>query len=145
VSNGPMMVEAVDPIAKIVTGVRFDGYRHDMGTFLAFSAPRLADVEVTGPDPVTIGSTAVFNVTITEAGEAYPAADIAEVKYLAFDATGALVFSGAGVVTGDGAATVTLTAADTAKFVAGPAKLEVIAVVKPVAKPGFGSISFLVQ
>jgi len=145
VSNGPMMVESVDPIANIVTGVRFDGYRHDMGTFLAFSAPRLADVEVTGPDSVAIGSEVVFNVAITEGGEAYPAADIAEVKYLAFDATGALAFAGAGVITGDGAATITLTADETASFISGSSKLEVIAVCKPVAKPGFGSISFLVE
>jgi len=145
VGNGPMMIEAVDPIAKIVTGVRFDGYRYDMGTFLAFSAPRLAGVEVTGPDVVAIGSEAVFDVAITEGGEAYPAADIAEVKYLAFDATGALAFSGAGVITGDGAATITLTADETASFIAGSSKLEVIAVVKPVAKPGFGAISLLAK
>jgi len=137
-----MMIESVDPIAKIITGVRFDEYRHDLSKFLAFSAPRLADVGVVGPDPVIIGSTAVFNVAITEGGEAYPAADIAEVKYLAFDATGALAFSGTGVVTGDGAATITLTVDDTARFVSGSSKLEVIAVVKPVAKPGFGAIAF---
>jgi len=145
ISNGPMMIEAIDPIAKIVTGVRFDGYRHDMGTFLAFSAPRMADVEVTGPDTVSIGSEATFNVAILEDGENYPAADMAEVKYLAFDATGALAFSGLGTITGDGAATVTLTAAETNQLIAGSSKLEIIAVVNPVAKPGFGSISFLVQ
>jgi len=35
IGNGPMMIESIDPIAKIVTGVRFDGYRHEMDKFLA--------------------------------------------------------------------------------------------------------------
>jgi len=145
IGNGPMMIEAVDPIAKIITGMRFEDYRHDMAKFLAFAAPRMADIAVTGPADVAIGETATFAIAITEGGEAYPAADMVEIKYLAFDALGALAFSGAGVITGDGAGTVTLTAADTNKLSAGSAKLEVIVVVKPVAKPGFGSISFLVN
>lgn len=145
IGNGPMMIEAIDPIAKIVSGVRFDGYRHDMGKFLAFAAPRMADVEVTGPAEVAVGGTADFVIAITENGDLYPAADMTEIKYLAFDSAGALAFSGPGVITGDGAGTITLTAADTNKLSAGSAKLEVIVVVTPVAKPGFGSISFLVN
>ena len=144
VGNGPMMIESIDPIAKIIVGVRFEDYCHDLEEFLAFSNPRFAEVGIAGPDTVAIGSEAVFDVTITEAGEAYPAADMSEIKYLAFDATGELAFSGDGVITGDGAATITLTADDTAMLVPGSSKIEVIAVLYPVAKPSFGSYTYLV-
>ena len=142
IGNGPMRIESVDPIAKIISGNRFEDYRHSMGKFLALSPPRLADVEVVGPDAISIGEEATFDVAILEDGEAYPAADIAEIKYLVLDAAGELAFSGAGVVTGDGAATIALTAADTARLVAGSSRIEVHVVLHSVAKLSFGSASF---
>ena len=145
VGNGPMMIESIDPIAKIVVGVRFDDYIHDMNKFLAFSAPKFGLMEVDGPDTVAIGGEGVFTASLTYEGEAYPADEIAEVKYLVFDATGELAFSGAGEVLADGQLQVTLSADDTAALVAGSSKIEIIAVLIPVAKPSFGSFTFIVQ
>jgi len=144
VGNGPMMIESIDPIAKIVTGRRFADYRHSMDKFLAFAVARLADVDVSGPDTVTLGEEAVFQGAVTFDGEAYPAADMVEVKYLAFDASGALAFSGAGTIDGDGLVTITVPGDKTALLGSGSAKIEVVVVVSPVAKPGFGSFEFLV-
>ncbi|MFC2078188.1 ABC transporter substrate-binding protein [Candidatus Bipolaricaulota bacterium] len=145
IGNGPMMIESIDPIAKIVVGVRFDDYIHDMNKFLAFSAPKLGVLEVDGPDTVAVGGDAVFDATLTYEGEAYAADEIQEVKYLVFDATGELAFSGLGVVLGDGQLQVSLSADETAMLIPGSSKIEIIAVLIPVAKPSFGSFSFIVQ
>jgi len=145
IGNGPMMIESVDPIAKIVVGIRFEDYIHDMNKFLAFSAPKFGVMEVEGPDTVAIGGEGVFTASLTYEGEAYAADEIQEVKYLVFDATGELAFSGAGEILGDGQLQVTLSADETALLVAGSSKIEVIAVLLPVAKPSFGSYTFIVQ
>ena len=145
IGNGPMMIESIDPIAKIVVGVRFDDYIHDLNKFLAFAAPKLGVMEVDGPDTVAVGGEAVFDATLTYEGEAYLAGDIQEVKYLVFDATGELAFSGLGVVLADGQLQVSLSADETAMLIPGSSKIEIIAVLIPVAKPSFGSFSFIVQ
>jgi peptide/nickel transport system substrate-binding protein len=145
IGNGPMMIESIDPIAKIVVGVRFEDYCHDLCKFLAFAAPKFGVMDVAGPDTVAIGAEAVFTAELTYEGEAYPKKDIQEVKYLVFDATGELAFSGAGEILGDGQLQVTLSADETAGLVAGSSKIEIIAVLLPVAKPSFGSYTFIVQ
>lgn len=142
ISNGPLMLKSVDTVAKIVVGIRFEDYAHDGTKWLGFAEPKFGDMEIEGPDVVTAGDLATFDVTLDFKGEAYPANEIMSVKYLVFDATGALAFSGEGEVTGDGTLKVE---ADTTGLAAGSAKIEIIAVLIPVAKPSTASYSFIVQ
>jgi peptide/nickel transport system substrate-binding protein len=145
IGNGPMMIESVDPIAKIIVGKRFEDYIFDMNEFLAFSAPKFGVMEVDGPDTVAVGGEGVFTASLTYEGEAYAADEIQEVKYLVFGATGELAFSGVGEVLGDGQLQVTLSGDETAMLTPGSSKVEIIAVLLPVAKPSFGSFTFIVQ
>ena len=75
--------------------------------------------------------------------EAYPAAEIASVAYLVFDATGALAGKGAAEAVADGQYKVTLPAELTSKLAAGSNKLEVAVVSKVVSVPAFGAFEFV--
>jgi hypothetical protein len=110
----------------------------------SFSAPKLAEVSLDGPAQVKIGSEAVFNLEVTFLGEAYSAADIKQVKYLVYDATGALVGSGEATAIADGLFEVTLGSDLTSKLAAGATRIEVIVVPIPVAIPAFTLLDFVV-
>ncbi len=143
--TGPYYVENFDPLASVIVLKRFADYAFDLTPFLAFSEPKLAELRVTGPATVAIGSEAVYNVAITFKGEAYPANEIKNVGYIVLDATGQVSFSGNAVVTGAGAATITLAAADTAKLIAGVSRLELIGTVKPAALMSTAYMTFIAQ
>ena len=108
-----------------------------------FAEPKIAEAEVDGEGRVTIGSEAIFDVFVTFHGEAYPAEELAQVKYLLFDATGALVTVGEAEAVADGQYMVTLSAEDTAKLAEGSNKLEVVVVSKLVSIPTFTSFQFV--
>jgi hypothetical protein len=99
--------------------------------------------EVSGPNQVKAGEEATFDVNVTFEGNPYANADIAGVKYLLFDATGALVTSGDAVAVEDGHFTVTLSKDVTTKFQAGSNKLEVIVSSSVVSIPGIVDYEFV--
>jgi peptide/nickel transport system substrate-binding protein len=109
-----------------------------------FSTPKLATAELDGPTAVTIGDEATFDVNVTFKGNAYPNADIKQVKYLLYDATGAVVSTGDATAVEDGHYQVVLDKDTTGKLVAGSDKLEVAVVPVPVAIPAFTSVEFVV-
>jgi hypothetical protein len=75
----------------------------------------------------------------------YPSADIKAVKFLLYDETGATVYVGTGVATADdGVYTLTIPADVSAKLVAGAGRIEVAAVLIPVAIPAFTSLDYVV-
>jgi hypothetical protein len=143
--TGPYFVQNFDPLASIIVLNRFADYAFDLDRFLVFAEPKLANLTVSGPATVAIGSEAVYNVAITFKGEAYPANEIKNVGYIVLNAAGQIAFSGNGVVTGDGAARVTLSAADTAKLIAGSSRLELIGTVKPAALMSTTYMTFVAQ
>ncbi len=116
-------------------------------------------IEVDGPGEVAIGTEAVYDVFVTFQDEPYPAADIAEVKYLVFDATalvarggskylvfdatGVLVASGPATAAEEGHYTVTLGADVTGKLAAGSNKLEVVVSSNVVSIPGISDFEFV--
>jgi len=108
-----------------------------------FSAPKIAEVEMDGPGQVVIGEEATFDVYVTYEGEAYPGDEIKEVKYILYDATGALVEIGEAAFVADGQYSVVLSAEATGALEAGANKLEVAAAPYPVAIPTFQSIEFV--
>jgi hypothetical protein len=85
----------------------------------------------------------VFDVFVTFEGEPYASADIAEVKYLLFNANGELAATGVAEAAGEGQYTVTLPADVTSKLPAGSNKLEVVVVSKLVSIPTFAPFEFV--
>ncbi len=67
-----------------------------------FSQPKLADAQLDGPGQVKVGDEAVFDVNVTFNGEPYAESDIRQVKYLLYDATGALQSTGEALAVADG-------------------------------------------
>jgi peptide/nickel transport system substrate-binding protein len=108
-----------------------------------FAAPAIAEVEVDGETRVTIGEEAVFDVFVTFQGEPYAVADILEVKYLVFDATGALAEVGSATAVEDGLWEVTLSSEVTSALAAGSNRLEVVVVSSRVAVPSSDAIQFV--
>ena len=108
-----------------------------------FSEPKLATTILDGPGQVQAGSEAVFDVTINFKDAPYLLADIARVKYILYDATGAVVSVGDATAIADGQYQVTLSAEETNKLPTGSARLEVAVVPIPVAVPSFTSIDFV--
>jgi peptide/nickel transport system substrate-binding protein len=109
-----------------------------------FAEPHIAVVDITGPaGTVKIGDPATFDVSVTFGGQPYASADLKMVKYLLYDATGALVKSDLATLVSEGNYQVVLSAADTAKLTAGSNKLEIAAVSNLVAIPTFNSVQFV--
>jgi peptide/nickel transport system substrate-binding protein len=100
-------------------------------------------VDITAPDSVTIGQEATFKVAVTFNGQPYPQTDVKTVKYLVYDATGAVIKSDVATAVADGEYTVTLPADVTSKLAAGSNKFEVAVVPLPVAAPTFASVQFV--
>jgi peptide/nickel transport system substrate-binding protein len=108
-----------------------------------FSVPKLAEVEIDGPGQVTIGEEVVFDIFVTFEGEPYALSDIELVKYLLYDATGAIVAVDLATAVEDGLFQVTLSADVTGALAAGSNKLEVAVVPLLVSIPAFTSVEFV--
>ncbi len=143
VGTGPFFLQRAFPVEGTAILERNPEYPDPANKWARFSAPAIAQVEVEGEGRVTIGQEAVFDVFVDFNDQAYPAADIQEVKYLVFDATGALAGSGAAAAVEDGLWQVTLDADTTGKLVEGSNRLEVVVVSKLVALPSLGSFQFV--
>src|SRR5262249_44999121 len=111
-----------------------------------FSSPKLATASVDGPAQVKVGDSATFDVTVSlkKDGSPYANADVSSVKYLLYDATGAVVATGQATANGDGKYQVVLGSDVTSKLAAGANKIEVAVVPVPVAIPAYASLDFVV-
>jgi peptide/nickel transport system substrate-binding protein len=145
VGTGPYYLNKVFPVEKTLTLTRFQDYPDLASRFAGFGEPRIAEVEVDGPGRVTIGEEVVFDAYVTFADAPYPSDDIAEVKYLLFDATGALSTSGVAEMVEEGLYSVTLSAEVTDALEAGSNKLEVIVVPIVVSIPTAVSFEFVTE
>ena len=141
--TGVFYLERAFPIEKTVILQRNPMYPDPATKWARFSAPAIAEVELDGPSRVSIGEEAVFDVFVTFEGADYAIDDIAEVKYLLFDATNTLVAVGQADAVEDGYWTVTLDADTTAGLEAGSNKLEIVVVSKRVALPSGESLQFV--
>ena len=92
---------------------------------------------------VKAGEEAVFDATITFKDQPYPQSDIQKVKYILYDASGAVAATGDATPVEDGHYQVTLDAATTSKLPWGASRLEVAVVPIPVAVPSFTSLDFV--
>jgi peptide/nickel transport system substrate-binding protein len=143
VATGPYYLDKVFSTEKTITLKHNPDFVDLADKWSGFASPKIAEAEVDGEGRVTIGSEASFDVFVTFQGEAYPTAELDNVKYLLFDATGTLVSVGAAEAVADGQFVVTLSGEETAKLAEGSNKLEVVVVSKLVSIPTFVSFQFV--
>jgi peptide/nickel transport system substrate-binding protein len=110
-----------------------------------YASPMLAEVEIDGPGQVAAGDEATYDVYITFEGAPYPLDSISEVKYLVFDATGELAFSGEAEAVEDGLYQVVLSGDQTSGLDAGANKLQAVVVSSVVSIPTFEAFEFVVR
>ena len=144
IGTGPYYLDKVFLTEKNLV-LKNSGYFTDPSDRWAkFSEPKLATATLDGPTTVKMGDEATFDVTVTYKDAPYTSTDIKLVKYLLYDATGAVVTIGEAKMVSEGNYQVVLSAEATAKLAAGSAKLEVAVVLYPAAIPAFTSIDFVV-
>jgi peptide/nickel transport system substrate-binding protein len=143
VGTGPYYLNKVFPVEKTLTLTRYQEYPDASNKWDRFGTPAIPVVEMDGPGRVNIGEEAMFDVFVSFNEAPYAAADIQEVKYLVFDATGALVAQGIAENVEDGYYTVTMSSDVTSGLAAGSNKLEVAVLSKLVSLPSFGVFEFV--
>ncbi len=146
--TGPYYLASVDLNAGSAVVKNNPAFIDTADRWSKFGVAPLAVAALDGPAQVNIGKDAVFNLTLTAKadGSPYPTADVKEVKFLIYDASGATVFVGAGVAVAgsDGKYTLTVPAATTSTLVAGAGRIEAAAVLIPVAIPAFTTLDYTV-
>ena len=145
VGTGPYYLDKVFTTEKTLVLKNNTDYPDLADRWASFSSPKMAAAALDGPAQVKVGEAATFTVTATlKDGTPYANDDVKQVKYLLYDATGAVVTSGEATAAGDGKYEVTLGADVTAKLAAGSDKIEVAVVPIPVAIPAYASLDFVV-
>ncbi|MEW5869027.1 MAG: ABC transporter substrate-binding protein [Chloroflexota bacterium] len=141
--TGPFYLYKVFPVEGTLMLQRNPEYPDMADKWSGFGAPKFATAEIDGPGQVTIGSEVTFDVYVTYNEEPYPQNEIANVKYLVFDAKGALVDTGEATAVADGQYQVVLSADITSKLEAGANKLEIAISPLVVSIPTFVSYEFV--
>jgi len=144
IGTGPFYLERAYPVEKIVHLKRFADFPDLVEKWVGFAEPRIAQVEVSGPAIVTIGTEAEFLVDATFKGEPYPVADVDFVSYMVVDAEGEIAVVGYAEAVQDGLWEVVLTAEATEMLATGSARLQVAFAPVVVAIPTFASLGFVV-
>lgn len=143
VGTGPYYLDKVFTTEKTLTLKHYDDYPDLADQFSNFGEPKLADATLDGPAQVKIGDTATFDVNVTFNGQPYANKDIKAVKYLLYDATGAVVTTGDATAAEDGHFQIVLGPDVTSKLTAGSDKIEVAVLPIPVVVPTFTSLDFV--
>lgn len=148
VGTGPYFVDSVDLNAGAAVIKNNADYADLADRWSKFGVAPLAEAALDGPAQVKIGAESVFTATLTYKadGSAYPTADVKEVKFLVYDSAGKTIYVGAGAATAgsDGVFSLTIPADVAAKLEAGAGRIEVAAVLIPVAIPAFTSFDYVV-
>lgn len=145
VGAGPYWLDKAFPTEKTLTLRRFEGYPDKSAKWSGFGTPAIPVVEIDGPGQLAIGTEGAYDVFVTFNDAPYAAADIAAVKYLVFDSTGALVGQGDAAAAEEGHYTITLPTDVTSKLAAGSNKLEVVVTSKTVSIPAIEDLEFVTQ
>lgn len=143
VGTGPYYLDKVFTTEKSLVLKNNTEYVDKADRWAAFSEPKLASLQLDGPAQVKAGDEAVFEALVTFKGQPYAQADVQQVKYILYDATGAVAEIGNAELIAEGQYQVTLSAETTADLPTGSARLEVAVVPLPVAIPAFTSIDFV--
>jgi peptide/nickel transport system substrate-binding protein len=144
VGTGPYYLDKVFTTEKTLVLKNNADFPDLSDRWSSFSEPKLATALLDGPGQLKVGEETIFDINVTFNDEPYAQADIKQVKYLLYDATGTVVSSGDATFAEEGHYQVVLSADVTSKLEAGSAKLEVAVVPIPVAIPSFTSLDFVV-
>jgi peptide/nickel transport system substrate-binding protein len=144
VGTGPYYLDKVFTTEKTLVLKNNPDFPDLADKWASFSTPKLATAAVDGPAQVKVGDSATFDVNVTFNNVPYANTDIKQVKYLLYDATGAVVSTGDATPAGDGHYQVVLGTDVTSKLVSGSDKIEVAVVPIPVAIPAYASMDFVV-
>lgn len=143
VGQGPFYVESVHPVEKMVVLRRLEERRQVQEQWLAFTEPRLAELQVSGPARVTVGTPAEFQVEVTFKGKPYPVGDMDFVRFLVFDAQGRLSLVQDAQAMGEGLWRIRLTPEQTTALGVGSSRVEAVVAPRVVSIPAFGSFTFV--
>ena len=143
VGTGPYYLDQVFTTEKSLVLKNFTDFVDLADRWSQFSDPKRATIALDGPGQVKSGEEAVFDVSVTLNGQPYLQSDISQLKYILYDATGAVISVGDATAISDGQYQVTLTSEETAKLPTGSARLEVAVAPIPVAIPSFTSYDFV--
>ncbi len=143
VSNGPFYLHSVYPIEKIVVIRKSDLFSDPADKWVSFVEPRIADVEVSGPRMVKVGSKAELEVQVSFQGRPYPSVDVEFVRFLLFNARGELVELANAQAVRDGVWRIMLSPEQTARLPLGSNRIEVVVTSRVVALPSFKTFRFV--
>jgi len=144
-ATGPFYLEKAFPVEGTLILQRSEQFP-DMSTkWDKFAEAPVPEVLVDGAGSIDIGAEATFDVFVDFAGAPYAVDDIDLVKFLVFDATGALAFKGDADAVEDGYWTVTLGADVTGDLEAGSNQLAVIVVSKRALVPITETFQFVTK
>ena len=143
IGTGPYYLDKVFTTEKTAVLKNNPDFPDLSNRWAQFSEPKLADTSLDGPAQVKAGEEAVFDATITFKDQPYLQSDIQKVKYILYDASGAVAATGDATPVEDGHYQVTLDAATTSKLPSGASRIEVAVVPIPVAVPSFTSLDFV--
>ncbi len=141
--TGPYYLEKAFPVEGTVILKHNPDYPDPANRYERFGTPKIADVELDGPGRVAANTEAKFDVLVTFNGQPYLKSDVAEVKYLVFDAKGAVAAAGVATPIEDGQWQIVLPADVTGKLEAGSNRLEVAVISKLVSLPGMAAQEFV--
>ena len=141
--TGPYYLDKVFTTEKSAVLKNYSDYVDLADRWAQFSEPKTATLVLDGPGQVNVGQEAVFDVTVSFKDKPYLQSDVRAVKYILYDASGAVVSVGDADFVSDGQYQVTLDADETSKLSTGSARLEVAVVPIPVAIPSFTSFDFV--
>lgn len=144
IGTGPYYLDKVFTTEKTLTLKNNSDFFDLADRWAGFSTPKFADAQLDGPGQVKIGGDATFDLNVTFDNKPYGQANIKQVKYLLYDATGTLVASGEANYVEDGHYQAVLGSDVTSKLQAGASRLEVAVVPIPIAIPTFTSMDFVV-
>jgi peptide/nickel transport system substrate-binding protein len=145
IGTGPLYLQKAFPVEGTLILQRYEAYPDSAEKWNKFATAPIPEVLVDGPDRVTIGEEAVYDIFVDFAGEPYPVADIFMVKYLVFDATGTLVEVGDATAVEDGYWQATLSADVTGALEAGSNQFAAIAVSNRALVPVRETLQFVTQ
>ena len=143
VGTGPFYLERAFPVEGTLILKRNPEHPDLVTKWLRFSEPAFAEVAIDGPSQVKIGEEATFDINVTFKGEPYAIADINLVKYLVFDATGALAHVGEAEAVEDGLWRATLGADVTSALAEGSNQLRVVVGPLRVLIPTIQDVQFV--
>ncbi|MCD6284402.1 MAG: ABC transporter substrate-binding protein [Anaerolineae bacterium] len=145
VGSGPFYLQKAFPVEGTLILQHYDDYPDMASRWDGYSGAPIPVVTVDGPGDVAIGDEATFDIFVDLNDEPYPSDDISMVKYLVFDATGQLVFTGDAEAAGDGYYQAVLSAELTGKLEAGSNQLAAIAVSKRALIPVIETLDFVTK